>query len=267
MSQPLLAICARYEAYLRYGVSTVICEYDGMYDRGRGDPMGHYMAVGRSAIDVLARAMMLASKSEIETVLDLPCGGGRVTRHLKAFFPESQIFASELDQRLEDFVVNTLAATRFHAAADFSSEPERQFDLVFVGSLLTHFDEAKFRRTLGWFIQALAPDGLLVLTTHGRQHDLRQRRVRQFVPAADWEPVYQSFLATGFGYLAYPGQDYGLSLCQPSWLIGLVETDPSVRIVNFQEGVWNQHHDILVLQKQALTGGPPIEQVPPPVSV
>ena len=248
--QPIFAICNRYQAYLRSGVSEEICEYDVMYSPPEG--MAAYMAVGRSAIEIVMRAMILADKQEVRTVLDLPCGGGRVMRHLRVFFPDSEIFACDLERRLEDFVVNTFSVARFRTAADFSEDPNRHFDLVFVGSLVTHLDEPKFRRAVGWFIGALAPDGLLVLTTAGRQHDLYQRNMREFVPASDWEDAHRSFITTGFGYVAYPGQDYGLSVCKPSWLIDLVENDPSIRIIMLQEGVWNRHQDVLVLQKKAL---------------
>jgi SAM-dependent methyltransferase len=252
------ALSAQYETYLRAEIPAAISPHDNMYDRKRADPMDHYLGVGRSAIDILVRALALTGKTRVNTILDLPCGGGRVTRHLMTFFPESEIFVGELDRRLEDFVLESFGVERFRAPADFSGEPEGQFDLIFVGSLLTHFDEDKFKRALAWFIGALAPGGLLAVTTHGRQHDLRQRNIRQFVPASDWEPAFARYNETGFGYVTYPGQDYGLSICKPSWLLGLVESDPSVSIVSFQEAAWNDHQDVLVLQRRTLAGGPPI---------
>jgi SAM-dependent methyltransferase len=259
MTNSIAQVNNRFAAYLSVGVSEEIFEHDGMFDRSRAHPMEHYMSVGRSAIDVIARAMIASGKTKIGTVLDLPSGAGRVTRHLKAFFPDSDIFVSELDTRLETFAATVLGAIPFKAARDFSEPPNRTFDLIFVGSLVTHFDQGLFRKALGWFIEALAPSGLLVLTTHGRQHDLRQRNIRQFIAAEDWENAYASFVGTGFGYVPYPDQvNYGLSICRPSWLLGLVESNPALRIVYFQEGVWNGHHDILSVQRQALDGGPPI---------
>jgi SAM-dependent methyltransferase len=252
------ALSAQYESYLRAEIPASISAHDNMYDRKRADPMAHYLGVGRSAIDIVVRAMALAGKPYANTILDLPCGGGRVTRHLTTFFPNGEIFVGELDRRLEDFVVESFGVERFRAPADFSGEPEGQFDLIFVGSLLTHFDEDKFKRALAWFVRALAPDGVLVVTTHGRQHNLRQRNIRQFVPASDWEPAFDQYLASGFGYVTYPGQNYGLSICKPSWLVALAEGDPSVSLIGFQEAAWNGHQDVLVLQKRTLAGGPPI---------
>jgi SAM-dependent methyltransferase len=260
MPNAIAEVSNRFAAYLTARVSEEISQHDGMFDRSRARPMDHYLGVGRSAIDVIAHAMIASGKTKIGTVLDLPSGGGRVTRHLKAFFPDSEIFVSELDTRLETFAAMALGAIPFKAARDFSEASDRQFDLIFVGSLLTHFDQDKFRNALNWFIEALAPGGLLVVTTHGRQHDLRQRKIRQFIPADDWENTYACFVESGFGYIAYPGEDnYGLSISRPSWLMGCVENNSSIRIVSFQEGVWNRHQDALSVQRQTLDGGAPIE--------
>ena len=179
----------------------------GLRLRGRFKP--------RTAIDVIARAMVAAEKSEFETVLDLPCGGGRVTRHLRVFFPESKIFVSELNSQLQDFAADRFDTIAFAAARDFATPSERKFDLIFVGSLLTHLDENKFRRALDWFLDALAPDGLLIATTHGRQHDMRQRTIRQFTPPDRYQRIYAGFVDRGFGYAPYEGEDYGLSMCRP----------------------------------------------------
>jgi SAM-dependent methyltransferase len=248
--QTILAINDRYQNYLRAEIAKQVDPHDGMYNAVNDVPV--YLAVGKSAIDVVMHAMILAGKPVARSVLDLPCGGGRITRHLTAFFPDSEIFACDSDRRLENFVVETFGVKRFHTAADFSQPSERQFDLVFVGSLVTHLDQPKFKRAVSWFISALAPDGLLVLTTHGRQHDLYQRYVREFVPAGAWNAARKKFLTKGFGYVPYSGPEYGLSICKPSWLLAVVENDPSIRILALQEGAWNQHQDILVVQKKAL---------------
>jgi SAM-dependent methyltransferase len=261
MPNAIAELSSRFAAYLATQVSEEISEYDGMFDRGgRARPMEHYLSVGRSAIDVIAHAMIASGKTKIDTVLDLPSGGGRVTRHLKAFFPDSEIFVSELDTRQETFATATFGAIPFKAARDFLEPSDQKFDLIFVGSLLTHFDRDRFRKTLNWLIEALAPGGLLVVTTHGRQHDLRQRNIRQFIPADDWENTYASFVDSGFGYIAYPGEEnYGLSICRPSWLMGCVESNRSISIVSFQEGVWSRHQDVLSVQRRTLDGGAPIE--------
>ena len=107
----------------------------------------HYMSVGITALDIISEAMVQSRRTEFRRILDLPCGGGRVTRHLKAFFPDSRITVSELDKAKQDFVTSHFRVRSLDVPADFSGEPAQQFDLIFVGSLLTHFNEAMFRKT------------------------------------------------------------------------------------------------------------------------
>jgi hypothetical protein len=90
MMDTLSAVSERFADYLTTTISTEISEQDDMYAMG---DLEHYLEVGHSAIEVIARSMILASKVDIQTILDLPCGGGRVTRHLSAFFPHAKLFA------------------------------------------------------------------------------------------------------------------------------------------------------------------------------
>ena len=250
---PLFRIVQRYSEYLRATIPAIISEHDDMYAKGEQGALAHYFSVGRSAVELIVSAMVAAGKTDVRTVLDLPCGGGRVTRHLGTLFPEAQIFVSDLNKDKERFVVDTFDARPIASASDFLTEPERTFDLIFAGSLVTHLDAEMFKRSTSWFIRALAPDGLLVLTTHGRRHAYLQRSIRSWIAPEQWETARQSWLAGGFGYVAYENySDYGLSSSSPSWVIRLVEHEPTTRIVSFQEGGWDDHQDALVVQKRAL---------------
>lgn len=265
--RPLFSIADRYESYLKAAIPDLISEHDDMYARGEPGAMEHYMHVGRSAVEVIVNAMVAAGKPNVGTVLDLPCGGGRVTRHLSALFPDAEVYASDLNPHKEDFVVRSLGAKSTPPNPDFAREPDRRFDLIFVGSLVTHFDAEKFKRSVNWFIRALAPDGLLVLTTHGRRHEYMQQNVRQYISAAEWDVAARGFETTGFGYVPYSGQDYGLSECSPSWLLQTVEREPTIRIVSFQEAIWDYHQDVLVIQiERCLVKGRDETLTPRPLS-
>jgi SAM-dependent methyltransferase len=249
------ALYARYRAYLTSTILEEIAEGDEMFIRGVKGSFEHYMNSGRSAIDVILAAMLTAGKDACPTVLDLPCGAGRVTRHLRPFFHESDLFVADLNGDHQRFVVEHIrGAQPFSAPADFSGAPERAFDLIFVGSLVTHFDSGLLERAVTWLINALAQDGLLVLTTHGRCQEYLERVRHHNVSPMVWDEACRSRDRTGFGFAAY-GPDrpeYGLSLMAPSWIIRLVEQEPTTRIISFGESLWNGHHDVLVLQRRSV---------------
>src|SRR5262245_25523517 len=83
MLNTLTAITERLQSYLSAEISKQIGPHVGMFVPGAES---HYMRVGRSAIEAIAQIMIATGKTSFGTVLDLPCGGGRVTRHLVKFF-------------------------------------------------------------------------------------------------------------------------------------------------------------------------------------
>ena len=125
---------------------------------------------------MIALAMLAARKPDIGSVLDLPCGAGRVTRHLRAFFPAADLFVSDIDKRGQTFAAEAFGAHALEASRDFSAPLGRQFDLIFCGSLLTHLPERQFVTAIDWLSAALAPNALLIVTLHGRRADQIQIR-------------------------------------------------------------------------------------------
>ena len=96
--------------------------------------------------------------------------------------------------------------------------------------------------------KALAPGGLAVLTTHGRTHDERQTSMH-YVDAEKWAPAREQYRATGFGFAPYPTAQYGVSVCSAAWLAAFVATLPEVRLVMFREAAWDNHQDVIVIQR------------------
>lgn len=115
------AITARLRAYTNTKISSDVCEQDVMFQRD----VEHYSAVGRSAVRLIASTMIAANRSAFDSILDLPCGGGRVTRHLAALFPDARLYAAELNPNLRDFTCRAFGAEPIDTPADFRSRPSR----------------------------------------------------------------------------------------------------------------------------------------------
>ena len=123
---------------------------------------GHYLSVGLSALAAVERAL---DGTEPRNILDLPCGFGRVTRALRARFSHAAITVSDLDVAGVDF-----SAREFNARAAYSVRDFRElnlgesYDLIWVGSLMTHLPAAQTKHLLAALGRHLSP-GASPLTT------------------------------------------------------------------------------------------------------
>jgi len=150
-------------------VSSRIYYNDGMY---HGDGV-HYFKVGLSAIHCIDEVMELTGSKDVETILDFPCGSGRVMRFLQQRFPEAKITACELTKGPVQFCVRTFGAEPAYSSLNLDEVSlGQQFDLIWCGSLATHLNEH------GIPALSTAPDA-------GRHHDIHHSRRFRRAPNAD----------------------------------------------------------------------------------
>src|SRR6516225_708731 len=99
-----------------------------------------YLSVGRSALRCINVSLMVAGieAETIRTILDLPCGHGRVLRHLREAFPAANITASDLRRDAVDYCAKTFGARPLYSDEDVAriALAPNSFDLIWVGSLL-----------------------------------------------------------------------------------------------------------------------------------
>lgn len=246
------AILGRWKGYSSASIDETISPHDDMFNR-RG-AMEHYRSVGVSALEVITEAMLAAKRTEFARILDLPCGGGRVTRHLVKFFPDAKIYVSDIDKQKQAFVASQFGVEGVDAPPDFSTPSPLQYDLIFVGSLVTHLEEAMFSRMIDYGVAALAPDGLLVVSTHGR-YAASKVKADQLVPNHVKKAIDQQFVHSGFSYVEFAedrkryGMSYGASFSSPAWIMQLLERRSDVAILGFKERGWAAYQDAVTVQK------------------
>jgi SAM-dependent methyltransferase len=241
------------EEFLIYGdnlkVIKSISPDDGMFV-GNSD---HYFSVGFSALRCIRIALTLANKQTCRTILDLPCGHGRVLRFLKAEFPDAQFTACDLQRSAVDFCAEAFGAAPAYANEDpAQTNIQGPFDLIWCGSLLTHLDQNRWCSFLSFFEGLLSPRGVLVFTTHGR---LTVRHVQEGTydygiygqPPKD---LLDDYHRSGFGFANYPNDmNYGISASSPSWVLSQLERLPKVRILTYIERGWDDHQDVVASQR------------------
>jgi SAM-dependent methyltransferase len=221
----------------------------------------HYFEIGWSAVDVILRGLCAARISQVQRVLDLPCGHGRVLRHLRAMFRDAHIDACDLDESGVEFCRDTLGVNGIVSVPDLTKAPiPGNYDLIWVGSLFTHISRDLAKRWMDHLATLLSPTGIVVATVHGRWCEHAHKRA-QYISADKWAKVVNAYRASGYGYASYSEAenhdfiqseaDYGVSLVRPSVTIGDIEAIPGVRLYAYMERAWADHQDAVVFRRPA----------------
>ncbi len=228
---------------------------------GQGDEMfhedrSHYFSVGKSGLWNVQRAMSWAypEPRKIERILDFPCGHGRVMRYLKAAYPEAEITGCDLNRAGVDFCASVLGAVPVYSKFDPSDIPlpADHFDLIWVGSLFTHIDAARWNTFLTLFSKVLKPGGLLVFSSQGRlsYEWLTSDHYNYGLDQWQTKDICSQYESTGFGYVDYRGENgYGITLCEPAWTCRMITSMPGLKLVGYGEKCWDNHHDIVACIK------------------
>ena len=209
----------------------------------------HYRRVGLSALKCLRLALLAAGKDKVSSLLDCPCGFGRVLRVLQAAFPTTQLAACDLDRQAVDFCARIFGAKPYYSNADPGRiELADTFDLIWCGSLLTHLPKDRFVAFIRFFESRLEPGGVFVFTTHGRRPaEWIRTGLRTYgLHASVFPRLLGAYDHEGFGYADYPGQvDNGVSLSSPTWVCAQLRQFDRLRIVLYSEAEWDDHQDVV----------------------
>lgn len=229
---------------------------DGMFVRHVPHPeaLAHYRESGRTALRCVRAAVAAAGTAAVRRVLDLPCGHGRILRVLKAAYPDAALTACDIDRAGVDFCAATFGAEPVYSVEDPTAIPVRgPFDLIWVGSLLTHLDAPRWPGFLARFRGLLSADGVCVVTTHGDRAAALARDGHTTYGLADPRGLVRRYDRRGFAYHPYRrGADYGISLSSVGWVVDQVRTLPDTRLVLLTERGWHDHQDVVAFGPAAV---------------
>ena len=252
MTSIVIAGLCEEELAARFGskIDRTIAPGDEMYC----DSMERYLHVAYSGLSCIGLGLAAASASEPRSILDLPCGYGRMLRLLQGVFPDAQITAADLNRTAVDFCVSQFGVEGIYSETEPSQIPlgGRTFDLIWCGSLLTHLDADRWAGFLDLFCQRLNPGGVAVFTTHGQITGewLESGRLMYGLERAPADQVLAAHRASGFGYANYAwSSDYGVSLSAASWVIDRIAQVPGWRLVAWLPRAWDDHQDVWACQR------------------
>ncbi|MGF6871722.1 methyltransferase domain-containing protein [Paraburkholderia sp. MM5477-R1] len=225
---------------------------------------GHYASVGTQMADMVSHAVELAG-SDSPTALELPCGYGRVTRHLASRLQPGNVHVADIMAPAVDFCVQTFGVTGYtivDPVYEFRNVPNSFFDVAALGSLITHLSGRNARTVMQHFFEKLKPSGVAVVTTHGA-------RSREILESADCYQVGESarahllnsYDAGQYGFVNYMpdhsleaktvdyvGDSYGIALIPHNW-VSDVCAENNLAVLEYRPGGWDNHQDVFFISR------------------
>jgi len=216
----------------------------------------HYFNAGEIAIRNILGALNNPNVKglNVKKILDLPSGYGRVLRWLAASLPEADITACDTNAKAVDFASQEFNARGVYSEYDLAKIklPSDDYDLIWCGSLFTHFDATRWAQLFNLFYNHLAVNGMLIFTAHGRFAEPLMRKQSPIfgLEAHVIKRILWSYDRKGFGYANYDDKYpvYGISISSPSWVFHQIGRFPGVRICYMLEGGWG-HQDVYGVTK------------------
>jgi SAM-dependent methyltransferase len=208
-----------------------------------------YLCAGISAVRCIDASLAAGGKTISNgTILDFPCGYGRVLRFLRVMFPDATIVGSELPGAGLDFCQSVFSIQTIPSSVDLKTLTfPRKFDLIFCGSLFTHIDERMAVDLLGFFHRHLAERGVCIFTTHGPHViDVMNDKVLTFnLTNEGKERLVRDFHEKGYGFADYVGQSgYGISLASQSRVAELAHSVGAWERVLYMDSGWHGLQDV-----------------------
>lgn len=214
-----------------------------------------YFRVGREALRLVQQAVRLGGGGPVHAILDLPSGHGRVARWFRTVYPDARLTVSDTSAAGVAFCMEALQATGVVASVEGGhwEQLTGPYDVIWCGSLLTHFDESQWSVHLQRFAERLSPQGVLVFTSHGLPAlELLHNGEKDYgLPPEAVAHLQTAAVAEGFGYAAYPESPaYGISFAQPGWIDEFITRETRLRLIDYRPAAWDDHQDVVVCQRR-----------------
>lgn len=130
----------------------------------------------------------------------------------------------------------------------------RKFDLIWVGSVLTHLDQKNSRLFFDLLKNHLNEHGILICTFHGRFSVERLNNGVGYGGGLSSLKINFGYRLFGYGYSNYPNnKNYGISISKPSWVLKeLVEPNTDLTLLYYRERGWDKHQDVLAVTRSSI---------------
>jgi len=242
-------------ASLRSGFPGPLHAKDDMLRDKTDDNLANYLQAGEEIFGHVKEILAQKDKtlSDIQTCLDLPCGYGRVLRHLcKEVSPES-ITACDIQKDAVEFCRAEFGVRPLVSETDFRAiRFPCEYDLIWTGSLITHLPVQKCIEALEVLAGALRKDGIFIFTTVGME---TAKSYTTEVGDAGFPigKMIEIIDRDGVCFEPYPDTPgYGLTFHTEQYIRDLIakQFDRILELYYFNHRAWDSCQDVWACQKK-----------------
>jgi SAM-dependent methyltransferase len=234
--------------------------------RAGAGPARAFLEGGRIAAGELAHALSSADRAlaDVEAVLDLGCGAGRVLPHLAQRASNARCVGCDVDRDAIDWLRRHRPELEWMVTGAAPPLPfdDETFDLLYSISVFSHLDEGQQDQWLSEVSRILRGGGIALLTTHGAYafEQFRGRSVRtSWVPGSAFEReplrpdefLFEPYERSFWNRAELPGVHtaYGLAFHGHRYLRERWSRD--LEIVAVHERAMSSWQDIVVARRRA----------------
>ncbi|PRH41107.1 class I SAM-dependent methyltransferase [Burkholderia vietnamiensis] len=224
----------------------------------------HYAECGRQLADFCEQASKITQVTD-PIILELPCGYGRVTRHLADRFNAARIHVADIMKPAVDFSQETFGVVGHYIEDpiyEFSGLDNDMFDVALMGSLITHLSEDAAKTVMKHFFMKVKRGGVGVVTTHGVLSRARHAEGDWYQVGNDArEHLMGEYDASRFGFVPYRndhssekrtveyiGASYGVSLIPEAWMRATC-AENGLKVIEYIQGGWDNHQDVFLISR------------------
>ncbi len=229
------------------GLKDTIAERDPAFSADRDA----YLAISRSAVTAILPALASAGIPKPQTILDLPCGYGRVTRALRAAWPDAELTAADQSTAAVAFCVEQFAGEGWkvddYLEIDEDERHSERYDLIWSASLLSSVEPTHVDACVSSLLRMLRPGGVLVAGYHGRDS------ARRFSEHADetLRALARTVTVMGVGFRPLGGSGaLGITVMTPQWLLPHLTQHRSAMVLSVTERGWADHLDVVAVARR-----------------
>jgi SAM-dependent methyltransferase len=217
------------------------------------DAVAAYQSNAVKFVGILENALSAVGKSwaDVERLLEIGCGYGRIVRVLREHIPPSKIYVSDVIEEGANFSASELGVNKMPVLEEVQDGYDEFFDLIYMLSVYTHTPMDFMRKHLELVSRVLKPNGVFVFTTQGPISAQNAEQYSQYW--LDKKIVLQDLQTKGYSFQKYPHyyDQYGMAWHTEDLVRKTIQNAKiPLRFIRYGPAEHGGHADVFVYSKE-----------------